>query len=95
MGGGFAATPLPIVSRGQGRAISSGIEVGQRYKKLDGFATLWEVDACLPDAGVVPHVRLRSVDDPSVTKMISASTLRNQRFYQNVTPTPVPDPSAP
>ena len=94
-GAGFAVTTLPFVSHEEGRAVSSEIRVGQRYKKLDAFATLWEVDDWLPEAGAVPHVRLRSVIDPLVTRSISASTLRNERFYQLVTPPSDPDPSPP
>lgn len=94
-GGGVAAAPLPSMSRGRGRAIISEIEIGQRYKKLDAVATVWEVEACLPDAGAVPHVRIRSVIDPSITRLISASALKNQRFYQLVTPPSTADPAAP
>ena len=94
-GGVAAGAPLPSMSREPGRAIISEIEIGRRYKKLDAVATVWEVEACLPDAGAVPHVRLRSVTDPSITRLISASALRNQRFYQLVTPPSTPNPSAP
>lgn len=92
-GHGAAVAPLPAVAPARVRTIVGEVEVGQRYKKLDVIATVWEVEACLSDAGAVPHVRIRSVGDPSVSRLISASALRNQRFYQLVTPTSTPDPS--
>ena len=92
-GHGAAVAPLPAVTPARVRTIIGEIEVGQRYKKLDAIATVWEVEACLPDGGAVPHVRIRSVGDPSVSRLISASALRNQRFYQLVAPPTTPDPS--
>ncbi len=89
-GNGVAVARLPIMSPARARTIVSEVEVGQRYKKLDAIATVWEVEACLPDGGAVPHVRIRSVGDPSISRLISVSALRNERFYQLVTPPSTP-----
>ncbi len=90
-GNGVAVARLPAMSPARTRTIIGEVEVGQRYKKLDAIATVWEVEACLPDGGAVPHIRIRSVGDPSVSRLISVSALRNERFYQLVTPTSTPD----
>ncbi|HLI11417.1 MAG TPA: hypothetical protein VKY65_07425 [Alphaproteobacteria bacterium] len=58
------------------------IEVGQVYMKLDNIATAWEVIGGMMDGGGVRHVRLRNIKDPLLYKLISESTLRNQRFYR-------------
>ena len=93
VGSGAAVAPVPVVSPERARTITSDVAVGQRYKKLDAIATVWEVEACLPDGGAIPHVRLRSLADPWVTRLISVSALRNHRFYQLVPSAPAQRPS--
>jgi len=92
-GNGVAVASFSVLSPARAKTTTTDVAVGQRYKKLDAIATVWEVEACLPDGGAIPHVRLRSVADPWVTRLISVSALRNHRFYQLVPSAPTPGPS--
>ena len=58
------------------------IEVGQRYKKTSPPSTVWEVLEPVLDPGGIHHFRIRNLDDPTTIKLISESTLANERLYR-------------
>lgn len=60
------------------------VDIGQVYRKVDGFSALWEVVGFVVDAVGIRHVRLRNADDVLTTKLVSEATLRNVRMFRYV-----------
>ncbi|MBI5165148.1 MAG: hypothetical protein HY985_14760 [Magnetospirillum sp.] len=63
---------------------------GQRFQTADSVA-VWEVRELTRDSAGVPHARLVRVGDPTATKMISVSALRDPRLYRSL-PSPSGEP---
>ena len=58
------------------------VEIGQRFKQIGPPRAVWEVvDAVLDPAGI-RHLRIRSLDDRTIVKLISEPTLANERLYR-------------
>ena len=58
------------------------IETGQRCKKASPPWTVWEVLEAVLDPGGIRHFRIRDLNDPTTIKLISESTLANDRLYR-------------
>jgi hypothetical protein len=58
------------------------VEVGQRYKKTSPPSTIWEALEAVLDLGGIRHFRICNLDDPTTIKLISESTLANERLYR-------------
>lgn len=54
---------------------------GQRYQPTDSTA-VWEVLELTQDGAGIQHARLVRAGDPTATKMISASALKDPRLYR-------------
>jgi hypothetical protein len=58
------------------------IEIGQRFKQASPPGTVWEVlNVVLHPVGI-RHLRIYSLDDPTIVKLISEPTLANERLYR-------------
>ena len=51
------------------------IEIGQSYKKALPPWSVWEVLARASDLSGIRHLRIRNIKDPTITKLISESTI--------------------
>jgi hypothetical protein len=60
------------------------IEVGQHYQMTSPPGTVWELLEPVLDSMKIRHFRIRQVDDPTTTKLISEHTLANERLYRLV-----------
>ncbi len=60
------------------------IEVGQHYQMTSPPGTVWELLEPVLDSVKIRHFRIRQVDDPTTTKLISEHTLANERLYRLV-----------
>lgn len=58
------------------------IEVGQRLKQTNPPRTAWEVMEAVLDPANIRHLRIRSLDDPTIVKLISGLTLADDRLYR-------------
>ena len=60
------------------------VEIGQHYKKTTAPWSIWEVLEQISDLSGVRHLRIRNLEDPTTMKLISASTLADQKLYEPV-----------
>ena len=60
------------------------IEIGQRFKQTSPPRTTWEVLEAVLDPAGIRHLRIRSLDDPTIVKLISEPTLTNERLYRSI-----------
>ena len=58
------------------------VEIGQRFKQTSRPHAVWEVMEAVVDPAGIRHLRIRSVDDPTIVKLISEPTLANERLYR-------------
>ena len=56
--------------------------IGQRYKKIDGQGSIWEVVAIQGDPNGIRHCRTVNVSDRTNTKVIAEGTLTKRKFYR-------------
>jgi len=77
--------PAPIGIRlAPGGGFVRKIEIGQRFKQTSPPGTVWEVlNVVLHPVGI-RHLRIYSLDDPTIVKLISEPTLANERLYRLV-----------
>ena len=59
------------------------VQTGQRYQQTDSIS-VWEVTGMTKDGEGIIHARLARVGDPTATKMISVSALKDPRLYKMV-----------
>ena len=57
------------------------VEIGQRFKQIGPPRAVWEVVDAVLDPANIRHLRIRSVNDPTIVKLISEPTLANERLY--------------
>ena len=55
---------------------------GQRYMKIDGHGSIWEVTAIQVDPNGIRHCQMVNVIDRTHTKVISENTLTKRKFYR-------------
>ena len=60
------------------------VEIGQRFKQIGPPRAVWEVVDALLDPAGIRHLRIRSLDDWTIVKLISEPTLANERLYRLV-----------
>ena len=60
------------------------LEIGQRFKQTSPPRTTWEVLEVVLDPAGIRHLRIRSLDDPTIVKLISEPTLANERLYRSI-----------
>jgi hypothetical protein len=58
------------------------IKVGQRLKQTNAPGTAWEVVEAVLEPANIRHLRIRSLADPTIVKLISALTLADERLYR-------------
>lgn len=58
------------------------VEIGLRFKQTSPPRTVWEVMEAVVDPAGIRHLRIRSIDDPTIFKLISEPTLANGRLYR-------------
>ena len=58
------------------------VEIGQRFKQTSPPRTAWEVLEAVLDPANIRHLRICSVNDPTIVKLISEPTLANERLYR-------------
>jgi hypothetical protein len=56
--------------------------IGQRYRKIDGHGSVWEVVAIQADPNGIRHCQIVNVSDRTNAKVISESTLTKRKFYR-------------
>lgn len=60
------------------------IEIGQRFKQTSPPGTVWQVLNVVSSLNEIRHIRIFSLDDPTIVKLISEPTLANERLYRLV-----------
>ena len=60
------------------------IEIGQRFKQTSPPWTVWEVLNVASNPVGIRHLRIYSLDDPTVVKLISEQTMADERLYRLV-----------
>jgi hypothetical protein len=58
--------------------------MGRRYVATDAPTTEWVVDDEVQTDTNVPHVRLLKSGEPSTSKLIAVSALKDKRLYRMV-----------
>ena len=58
--------------------------VGRRYVATGASSTEWVVTDELSDSTGIPHVRLLKSGEPSTSKLIAVSALKDKRLYRMV-----------
>lgn len=58
------------------------VEIGQRFKQTSPPRAVWEVLEAVLDPAGIRHLRIRSVSDLTIVKLISEPTLANERLYR-------------
>jgi hypothetical protein len=66
----------------RGGGFVRNIEIGQRLKQTNAPRTAWVVLEAVLDPANIRHLRIRSLDDPTIVKLISEPTLANERLYR-------------
>ena len=56
--------------------------VGQRYQKIDGVRSVWEVIRVGADLNGIRHCHIMDVTDQTNIKLIAEATLTKRRFYR-------------
>ena len=62
----------------------AGARIGERYSKIDGPASVWEVVTIHVDPNGIRHCRIANVSDRTNTKMVSEKTLTKGKFYRRL-----------
>jgi len=60
------------------------IEIGQRFKQTSPPGTVWQVLNVVTNPTDIRHLRIFSLDDPTIVKLISERTLADERLYRLV-----------
>ena len=60
------------------------IEIGQRFKQTHPPGTVWQVLNIVDNPTDIRHLRIFSLDDTTIVKLISEHTLTNERLYKQV-----------
>ena len=60
------------------------IEIGQRFKQTNPPGTVWQVLNIVDNPTDIRHLRIFSLDDTTIVKLISEHTLTNERLYKQV-----------
>ena len=63
------------------RRVVRKVEIGQRFKQIGPPRAVWEVVDAVLDSANIRHLRIRSLDDRTIVKLISEPTLANERLY--------------
>jgi hypothetical protein len=63
------------------------IAADQRFRKTDSSSSVWKVLDLLFEPGGIRYLWLSSIDDPTKIKLISVSTLTNEKLYHLVNET--------
>jgi hypothetical protein len=58
------------------------VRIGERYRKIDGHGSVWEVVAIQVDPNGIRHCPIVNVSNRTNTKVISERTLTNRKFYR-------------
>ena len=60
------------------------IDIGQRFKQTSPPGTVWQVLNIVDNPTDIRHLRIFSLDDPTIVKLISEHSLTNERLYKQV-----------
>jgi hypothetical protein len=58
------------------------IRIGQRYRKVGGAWTVWQVVDVAQEQYGIRHYRISDAKDPSDVRLISEKALADRKFYQ-------------
>ncbi len=58
------------------------IRVGQRYRKVGGAWTVWQVVAVAQEQYGIRHYRISDAKDPTDVRLISEKALADPKLYQ-------------
>ena len=60
------------------------VELGQRFMKVSGPHQIWETSEMVRDLEGIRHFRLRNVNEPTTSILISERALLNPRYFRVV-----------